>query len=225
MTAVPTRISSIRARRSAAPVASGWPVVSAGSGGSVVTITRIIYLAKSNSSTATISITGSINDPSHTETPHAVCADDRATAGLLVRGPARGRPARRGGRIRDVPAVRPLRQLPGCHGAPDDRRVGRARRPGPRDDDDPDRRDGLAGDVPPPGQSRQVGHDRRREVGRAPSRGRGSRLEPGRARSPRLPVPADRRARGDARGAAGDPARPLAGAGLSLIHISEPTRP
>src|SRR5664280_1619079 len=97
MTAVPTRISSIRARRSAAPVASvasGWAVVPAGSGGSVVTITRIIYLAKSNSSTATIAITGSINGPSHTETPHAVCADDRATAGLLVRGPARGRPAR-----------------------------------------------------------------------------------------------------------------------------------
>src|ERR1035437_4261044 len=106
MTAVPTRISLIRARRSAAPVApvapvaSGLPVVSAGSGGAVVTITRIIYLAQSNSSTATISITGSINAPSHTETPHAVCADDGATAGLLVRGPARRRPARRGARLR-----------------------------------------------------------------------------------------------------------------------------
>src|SRR5512140_3595637 len=125
MTAVPARISSISARR------SGERIGPAADAGLVVIVTSIIYLTTINSSTATISITGSIarpepRGPRETEKPNAICADDRAAAGLLLPRPAGGRATRRGRRIRDVPALRPLRQLSGRGGAADDRRMGRA---------------------------------------------------------------------------------------------------
>ena len=81
--------------------------------------------------------------------------------------------------------------------------------PGAGHDDDPARRARLAGHVPAARQPREGRDDGRRDE-RRPARGRARRgLERRRASPARLPVPADRRAGGHARGAAGDPPRAL----------------
>ena len=82
--------------------------------------------------------------------------------------------------------------FPGPAGQPDDRRLGRPRRPRPRDRPDRARRARLAGHVPPPRQLRQGRHDGRRDE-RRPDRGRPRRrLERRGARPARAAVPADR---------------------------------
>ena len=147
----------------------------------------------------------------------AVRADDRAPDGPHLRRPAGRRAAGRGGRVRDVLPVRPLRELPGRDRPADDRRLGGARRAGPRDDPDRPRRPRLAGDVPDARQPRQGRRHRRRDE-RRPGRGRGGgRLARERAPAPRLPVPADRGAGRHARGDARDPARPVGGAGRLVV--------
>ena len=61
--------------------------------------------------------------------------------------------------------------FPGRADQADDRRLGRPRRPRPRDVDDPPRRARQPGDVPPPGQLREARHDGRPDERRA-DRGR-----------------------------------------------------
>ena len=84
--------------------------------------------------------------------------------------------------------------FPGAAGQPDDRRLDRPRRPGPRDDRaDRPRRARLAGHVPPPRRPRQGRHDRRRDERRAGRGRRRRRLE--RRRAPPARAARSRRSR------------------------------
>jgi len=129
--------------------------------------------------------------------PMPVCADDRAQQGcsyvdqLAVALHASRRPDSR--RSYCGPTTR---QAFRCHGAAPRPTRGPARPASPRDDHDPDRRDGLR-----PVTFRHPGN--LAKLATTSTRCRADRLtwawgrlEPGRARSSRLPVPADRRARG-----------------------------
>ena len=93
--------------------------------------------------------------------------------GLLLRRPAGGRPARRGGRLRDALPLRSLRQLPRRGRPPHHRRLGRPGRARPRDE----RASGSASLVSPvtfrhPGNLAKIDRDRA-------TRCRGGRLEVG----------------------------------------------
>ncbi len=99
--------------------------------------------------------------------------------------------------------------FPGAQRPRHHRRLDDAGRPGPRHEAHRSRLHGLARDLPHPRLLRQGrGHGRRDE--RRPRRdGRGRRLERGRARGPRHPVPGHGRAGRPDGGGAGHPARAL----------------
>ena len=147
----------------------------------------------------------------------AVRADDRGAAGTVLRGPAGRGPPGRGRRVRgDVP-VGSLPLVPGSLGQPDDRCLDRPGWTRTRDDDAGSRGPRLTGDVPArgaPGQGRDHGRRDERRAGRGRRR---RRLERRRARGVRAPVPGHLRASRHARGDAGDPPRPLGGAGRLVL--------